>query len=286
MKYRSIKYFLLLIFLLTGSGCEKYINYVNSPEFEQKLVVTSFISPSDTLSKVFVTSNQRLYEFHGEMEDPGVITGTISDGTTEIELKSTSSGLSFSRDKMPVISGKTYTLKVYSSKGLYAEAKATVPQKREILIKVDSVTKDMYDYMPGNELVVNIELTDYQGERNYYNIIGNYVAYSSKSISVPKNDFYFPMYWFEYIDDKRASPDNKIKLDAWIIPSISDSDSAFINLKILNTEDSYYLYHTSLKQFDYGDNPFSEAKPVYSNIEGGLGIFTSYTLDSLRFRLK
>jgi hypothetical protein len=41
-----------------------------------------------------------------------------------------------------------------------------------------------------------------------------------------------------------------------------------------------------LNEFDRSDNPFSEAKPVYSNIKGGLGIFTSYTMDSLRFRLK
>lgn len=278
MRYRSSIIILLLIFLFTGSGCEKYIKYVNAPEFEQKLVVTSFISPSDTVSRIFVSSNQPLYSYSEKLEDPGDIYGTISDGTTEIELEKVSSGLSFSRDKMPVIAGKTYTLKISSSKGLYAEAKATVPWNRKILIKVDTAEQDMYEYMPGNELVINIELTDYPGERNYYNIISSYIAYKSKSS--PK------WYMFEYIDDIKAGSDNRIKVDTWIVPSISDYDSAFINIKILNTEKSYYLYHTTLRDFDYGENPFSEASPVYSNIEGGLGIFTSYTMDSLRFRLK
>ncbi len=68
MRYRSYKYFLLLISLLTGSGCEKYIHYVNAPEFEQKLVITSFISPSDTVSKIFVSSNQPLYSFSEKLE--------------------------------------------------------------------------------------------------------------------------------------------------------------------------------------------------------------------------
>jgi hypothetical protein len=35
-----------------------------------------------------------------------------------------------------------------------------------------------------------------------------------------------------------------------------------------------------------GENPFSKATPVYSNVNGGFGIFTSYTIDSLAVRLK
>jgi hypothetical protein len=84
----------------------------------------------------------------------------------------------------------------------------------------------------------------------------------------------------------KAGPDNKITIDTWMIPSVNSYDSVFISVYLMNTEESYYLYHTSLNEFDRSDNPFSEAKPVYSNIKGGLGIFTSYTMDSLRFRLK
>jgi hypothetical protein len=282
-KYRLNKYLLLLLLVLSGSGCEKYINYVDSPEFEQKLVITSFISPSDTMSEIFVSSNQRLYGFYDKLEDQGDIMGTISDGTTEVELDTTSSGLSFSRDKMPVISGKTYTLKISSSKGLYAEAVTTIPQKREMMIKVDTVTvtQDVPGYESSGFLGISVEFTDYPGERNYYNIIGKFIGYKPNS-----NNFYYPRYWYEYINDIKAIPDNRIKLDSWIVPSNNNYDSAFITVFLMNTEESYYLYHTSLYEFDRSDNPFSEAKPVYSNIKGGLGIFTSYTLDSLRFRLR
>jgi hypothetical protein len=34
------------------------------------------------------------------------------------------------------------------------------------------------------------------------------------------------------------------------------------------------------------ENPFSEATPAYSNVNGGFGIFTSYTIDSFAVRLK
>lgn len=283
MKYGSIKYFLLLIFLLTGSGCEKYVNYVNSPEFEQKIVITSFISPSDNVSKILVNSNQPLYSFSEKPEDLGDITGTISDGTNEVQLDTTSNGFIFNHNQMPVVSGKTYTLKVHSSKGLYAEAKANVPQIRGFLLKVDTVTSsgDVLDYVPDNEFMITVELTDYPGERNFYTIIGKFTGYKSSP-----NNFNLKSYWFEYFNDRKAGPDNRIRLDSWSVNSNLNYDSAFITVYLLNTEESFYLYHTSLKASDYGDNPFSEAKPVYSNVNGGLGIFASYTMDSLRFRLK
>jgi hypothetical protein len=63
-------------------------------------------------------------------------------------------------------------------------------------------------------------------------------------------------------------------------------DSLFLNIYVLNTEKSYFLFHKSLKNYKNGENPFSEATPVYSNINGGFGVFTSYTIDSLVVRLK
>lgn len=285
-KYRLNKYFILLLLVLSGSGCEKYINYVNSPEFEQKLVITSFISPSDTVCEIYVSSNQRLYGFYDKLEDPGDIMGTISDGTTEVELDTTSSGLSFSRDKMPVISGKTYTLKISSSKGIYAEAVTTIPQKRETLISVDtvSVTQDTPGYESSGFIEISVEFTDYPGEKNYYNLIGKMTVF--RTTPSQETAFHYDRFWYEYIKDTKANPDNRIVIDQWITPSNNNSDSAFITVFLMNTEESYYLYHTSLNEFDRSDNPFSEAKPVYSNIKGGLGIFTSYTMDSLRLRLK
>jgi hypothetical protein len=285
-KNRFVNYFLFLVLPLIAYGCEKNVNYVNAPEFKQKLVITSFISPSDTVSNIYVSSNQPLYGFYEQLEEPGDVTGTISDGTVEVQLDTTSFGFFFNREKMPVISGKTYTLKISSSKGLHAEAVATIPQKREMMIKVDTVT--VIRNVSGNEsynfLRIIVEFTDYPGEKNYYNIIGKITVY--KTNPGPETDIYYDRFWFEYINDMKANPDNKITLDTWITPSVNNYDSAFINISLLNTEESYYLYHTSLYEYDRSDNPFSEAKPAYSNIKGGLGIFTSYTLDSLRFRLK
>jgi len=292
MKYRSFKYILLLVFILTGYGCEKYVSYVDPPAFEQKLVITSFISPYDTVSNIYVTSNQPLYFFYEKMEEPGDVTGSISDGTTEIPLDTTLSGLSFRSDQMPVISGKTYTLKVVSSKGLYAEATTTIPKQHEMMIKVDTIMdiREVPGYEPYTELRIITEFTDIPDEKNYYSITGRLTLFNT--IDSSETMIHEGIVWFKetYITDMDADSDNKIIQETWISESyqhiLQNYDSAFLSIYLMNTEEAYYLYHTSIYENDNSDNPFSEVKPVYSNINGGFGVFTSYTVDSLLFRIK
>lgn len=64
------------------------------------------------------------------------------------------------------------------------------------------------------------------------------------------------------------------------------SDSSIVKIYLFNVEKSYYQYHKSLDDYNDSGNPFSEATPVYSNINGGLGVFTSYTIDSLVVKFK
>jgi len=66
----------------------------------------------------------------------------------------------------------------------------------------------------------------------------------------------------------------------------SNSDSVKTVIYILNTNKDYYIYHQSLIKYSGGDDPFSEVSPVFSNINGGLGIFAGYTVDSIVLRLK
>jgi hypothetical protein len=292
MKYRSFKYMLLLLFILSGYGCEKYVSYVDPPAFEQKLVITSFISPSDTVSNIYITSNQPVYGFYERQENPGYVTGSISDGTTEIQLDTTSSGLCFRSDQMPIISGKTYTLKVSSSKGLFAEATTTVPKQHEMMINLD--TNIVVQEVPGYELDIQLriitEFTDIADEKNYYCIVCRFTKF--KTIAVSETKIHEEVSWFEerYITDMDADSDNKIKPEKWILYSyqhiLQNYDSAFLSIYLMNTEEAYYLYHTSIKESESRENPFSEVKPVYSNINGGLGVFTSYTIDSLIYRIK
>ena len=289
MKLGSLRYITFFIIIAALNACEKEVNNVKLPNFEQKLAIASFISPSDSVSYVLVSSNRRLYGELKDKESPGNLAGTLTDGSNMIILDTTLKGLKFNREKMQIQYGKTYSLKVTSDKGISAEAVCTVPEKREFIIQSDtfSVLHQEPGYLVWREFRINISFTDYPGEFNYYRLAGEITGYiTDPETEVPEINN-FPI-WFEkaYFTDKDSESDYKIHTETGIGRSFDYYDSAFVKIYLLNTEKSYYLYHKSLENYNSGEDPFSEVTPVYSNIKGGLGIFTSYTIDSIVYRIK
>jgi len=288
MKSALSRYLNCFLIIATLSGCEKEVKHIKLPQFEQKLVIASFISPSDSVSYVLVSSNRRLYGELNDEESPGNLTGTISDGSNMISLDTTSKGLKFNRGKMQIQYRKTYTLKVTSDKGISAEAVCTVPEKREFLIQSDtsSVLHQEPGYLAWREFRSNISFIDFPGEFNYYRLAGELFYYKTdpetEILEINRSPIRFTK---AYFTDKDSESDNKIHTSI-SIKSFNKYDSAFVKIFLLNTEKSYYLYHKSLEDYNSGEDPFSEVTSVYSNINGGLGIFTSYTLDSLIYRIK
>src|SRR4030042_3347306 len=116
MKRTIIPAVFLIVLILS---CERNVNNVILPDFVQKLVINSFISPRDTLSFVSVKSNEKLYGFINTKESLGNVSAAISDGTTEISLDRIEEGFIFRRRDMLLEEGKTYTLTVISDKGMH-----------------------------------------------------------------------------------------------------------------------------------------------------------------------
>jgi hypothetical protein len=57
-------------------------------------------------------------------------------------------------------------------------------------------------------------------------------------------------------------------------------DSIFVY--VMQTDENYYLFHRSYENyFDYGDFLLEEGILIYSNIEGGLGVFAGYNRKNL-----
>lgn len=284
--------------MLLSVACETDVDLVNAPVFKQRLVVTSFISPSDSVSYFRVTSNIKIYgELHTE-EPLGLLSGSISDGLNEVELDTCKIGLKLNHEKMQIQYGKTYKLKVSSENGLKAEAECTVPSRKTFAIEADtfSVLKKYPDYYtpyPGvnyyRAMDFRVTFSDLPGEENYYRVFGKFIGYY-KNLN-PERNFTISNYLTfneEFISDK-GRDGNSIVLrtennHSNLFPPTLDS--MFLKIYLYNTEKSYYLFHKSLKDYNDGENPFSEASPVFSNIFGGFGIFTSYAIDSLVVRLK
>jgi len=280
-------YVILIIIILWALSCEKEAKNVTIPEFDHKLVVTSFISPYDSVSYVTVESNERIYGDLSNRVPLGEINATISDDSKRIALEKGDNYFYFRRKNMAVQEGKKYTLEVSAASGLKADAMCTIPLSRDLKISAD--TSRTYftnpDGWKSSELKIKVYLEDPAGEKNYYRFTARQLDY---------NPFYgsYPIIWDLYNEQKLWFTDEgydgkRIYANSAPCPSISnDSDSVKVVIYILNTNKEYFLYHKSLEEYSGGDNPFSEASPVFSNINGGIGIFAGYTVDSLVFRLK
>jgi hypothetical protein len=291
MSYNRIKYFLLIIILILSSACEREATNVKLPEFTHRLSITSFLSPTDTISYVFVSSNQRIYGELNSKESTGILTAFISDGSREIALDTFSTGFIIRHDRMDIKYGTKYKLRVISDIGLSAEATSTVPEKRNLLLKAD--TSSILEQYPNGAaervFYITATFTDYPGEDNYYKLFEVKTSYYTdpESGEVWKDNSSYTLFRKVFFTDK-GSDGKEIsqRTEGTNGGYYSDPDSVVMKIYLLNTEKSYYQFHQSLLNYEDGTVPFSEASPLFSNINGGLGIFSAYTVDSIVIRIK
>jgi hypothetical protein len=315
MKHKDIIFCLLLIFTFGLSSCRKVASDVDPPEFIQKLVINAFLSPDKTDNKIFISSNvKRFGELTGAYEPFGNVSLYIYENSKEIKFDTVrkdyyGTGYDYYIKNFQFKEGQTYNLKVISDLGLEAEATCKIPLKRNFQITVDTTfRKTTDDYgQKISILTAKVNITDFPGEANYYRLLYLYETYrpafpSQKHLSY-KDVVESPIPgWAE----TNAWQNDHVKSDAgrdgekFVLRSIEfrpvyldepglkwpDADSAFLRIYLLSTDKPYYDYHKSLENFSLGDAPFTEPSFVYSNVKGGLGIFASYVLDSLIFRIK
>jgi Domain of unknown function (DUF4249) len=179
--------------------------------------------------------------------------------------------------------GISYTLKIWNSSGLAAEASCTVPFKRNFNLEIDTVRSS--DIILDNKYYrVSIYFNDIQGEQNYYRLTCYQVSYNTKTNKFPtaikmtrtENEF--------FNDNGRDGMRTNTELG--IVGVSKGTDSSFLKIYLLNLDKQYYNYYKSINNYSSGEDPFTEPSPIYTNVKGGLGIFAAYTVDSLIFRLK
>lgn len=241
---------------------------IDLPNSEPKLVVTSFISPQDTIIWVKVSKSAPLFKKSdvNNLENIRVTDATVhlSDGENQALLDYDKLRWKYFIDasEFPVIAGGTYQLKVATPDGLTAEGACTVPMSNNTL---------SFDY-----------------EKQIGNRFENesYIV-TAKWTSTPQDDYGFRL--FGEAESSYEYPPTPIVIGDEYVPSSGTTyekkgiftffkenyDYKNIMIGLLNVDEHYYRYHTTLRLYS-GDDPFSEPAPLYSNIEGGLGVFAAY----------
>lgn len=280
------------------ASCEKISDNVRLPEFNEKLVVECFLNPDDTITYIKVATNKNIFGKLKDYQPAGTLSGTISNGEVEAPLSVWSNGLYFHHADMPVEQGKSYTLRVASSKGYSTSATCTVPTRGSYILEADTINyREVYDYYyewngqtdryyyEENYARINLFITDNSDVSNYYTVNTKRVTYDTLyygkepyvSLSRSRDKYYSG----KTLGTKRLIFSEDIYIN--LTPTL---DSLLVTYYLLAIDDEYRIYENSFDNYTEGE-VFTEVSPLYSNIEGGLGIFASYLVaDSIRLKIK
>ncbi len=273
----------LMLGLCLLTGCEKEAIGVKLPMQSPKLVVTSFISPQDTITLVSVSNTRPIYGKQNSSNNLVLgATVTLSDGNQEVQLLFQSKQRAYGIDSktFPIKPGTTYYLQVQAPDGRQAKAACTVP-KDTVSVTISHVGIDPAAVEDRHSRSMQYELsfqwTDIAGVANYYRIKAETVNYQEEfkgevvTALHPSTDEEE-----EFITDKNADGAVVDTRKTFYGKKITKPFNLFVY--VVNADVHYYRYHYGLTTNDYaGDNPFAEPTLLYTNIEGGVGVFAAYT---------
>lgn len=263
----------LTIFL---SSCTKDVDNIKLPATDPKLVVGCFISPEDTLIVVTLTRSNPIFGAghnntnNSSVEDAVV---TISNGTTSatIPYNYADQEYELSASSFPILGGQTYYLSVSTPRGESVSGSCTVPASN-----LSALSVEFTDTVSSTK-VITVKWQDMTGEANYYRAFGQTVFIDLFS---PGDTSYNDMYGDNTLqnDYQKDGNEMRVKLNGFQNPSYNTGESWKVvayDIYLLNVDAEYYKYQNSHDHYVY-DDPFSEPSPLYTNIQGGLGVFGAY----------
>ena len=290
MKTTRIIPILLLAAVVLFSGCEKDAMNVKPLDVPSKLVAVSFISPQDTVLRVQLQKSQPTIGKYMTDEQRKVMdaTVTISDAGSSVTLTYDPNHDVYLTQphQWKVYAGKTYKLHVKTADGAVVSSSCTIPETTGIEITDVSTTYTMEpEYYPGEEVrkyKLIYKWRDAPDVKNYYRAMASR-EYWIKNYDGNVQKQADPLYLDHrdtglYKDEKTLN--GSITSDAFYYYHVQrDEIEKQYNLHLLLVvgDRNYYLYHDAKhRQQQSNGNPFAEPVVMYSNIEGGLGVFAGY----------
>lgn len=253
---------------------------------DERLVVTAFISPQDTLLAVRVGKTAPVTGVaDGRNQVGGVLTNarvTLSEGARSVTLpfrtyqpdrnsaNSEVGGYFLESSRFPIEAGKTYTLRVSTPEGLQAEAQCTVPEQALAPEAID-VRRETRLENGTRRSGISVRIKDFPGAENRYAVT---IFQTYEPLDQTGKVFFRDRYAYfnQYLTD--AQRDGEWLNSRWQPTYPADEAQ---ELYVAHTDLPYFEYNTTAtKQLDAEGNPFAEPQPVYSNVRGGLGVFAAY----------
>lgn len=277
----SLPLAILFSALGTLSSCIDDVDDVNLPEVDPKLVVQSFISPGDSIIVSVMASRPINYNVPVTGGWDSNNFDIVSDATVTIRNNQTNTDavISFDQqsgkykigqDVFPILSGVDYSLSVSAPRFKSVAANTRVPEYLPNIspIEFDTLTNNEYG---DQTIVVSGRISDIPNQENYYSVMMyqlstyNWDGYTETYLDFDSKDI--------VSDRGKDGEEIGFKIEYWNYFSENRKVHFFIHA----TDEHYYRFFNSLEKVeDFESNPFAESSILYSNVEGGLGVFASY----------
>jgi hypothetical protein len=216
----------------------------------------------------------------------------MSDGETWVNLLYNEQQRAFTANAatLPVVPGNTYFLEVSDAKGRKADASTTVPITQDVPLEID-IDSAKARYGDYTEYFMTMKWQDTPGETNYYRVfaelISNQSGVGTYSQPIYFEDFSFniSVYSDNRLDGARFSSPRGFIFKPPYNPQQPVASTLYAYL--LNTDEPYYRYHQSLtNNYNVDGNPFAEPVLLFSNVNGGLGVFAAYNRTTVAIPMK
>ncbi|NJN33953.1 MAG: DUF4249 domain-containing protein [Saprospiraceae bacterium] len=246
-----------------------------------KLYVYSVISPSQRVVSVEIEKIESVIGLIVPSDSLKVTNATVrivsGKGTIGLWYDRTNKFYRVSADTLPIKPKLTYTLLVNMPEGLSAKATCTVPdtvlKNEDISIvysqKVENTTLD-------TTFLAQATFKNIDGESDYYDLI-----YDKFLVNNNQSRINFSVSWGLFEGKNNLGKSLVSKLSDYQPQRRRGQSREFSILSVLTTDVNYYRYHKTLLEFQLSkSNPFAESSPIFSNVEGGVGVFAAYIRNS------
>ncbi|MCA0428605.1 MAG: DUF4249 domain-containing protein [Bacteroidetes bacterium] len=267
----KIKLYTLALFAWIGlSSCEKLVTNIDPPKTEKKLVLFTFLSPEEKI-RVDLSWSRPVFGSGSSSDivyEPGAeVVLSSSEGLVDTLVFDEIKQYYYSSKGSLIKPGVTYT--VSAKKGaVQVKGSTTIPVNPIPLSLVDY--QRVYDPNSGTRIRIKSEWKDPGNEVYYYRTYNEFTFISDFSGDTTAYEL-----CGKYVQNTGKEGEMLVNTCESYDNSWQGSTKTWIGAYLLTCDKAYYEYHRRRENY-YGDDPFSEPFPQYSNVEGGLGVVASF----------
>lgn len=284
--YKPLLFMVTLLILFISAGCIELVTDIEFPEQDPKVVAHSFISPADTAVMVLLTWSKPISKPSGErinfIDNAQVQIHDANKNGATLNFCPDRQIYSIAADLFPIHAGQSYRLQID------VPGYSTITSTAYVPFANNSLTFEKLDTVHGSwssRLVIEYAFTDAPGTQENFYAPG---AYRQVAVYDWLNDttrlykqLMYPVSGDQYIRNRdREGNRFLMRAETYYYDEYDNSSdhpdgAGDIFLLLLTTDEHYYRYHKALEYY-YPDDFFAEPIHIYTNIEGGLGVFAGY----------